>query len=356
MDGIVCATERADQNSGALSGGRQRASGAGRADGGVVGLAGGGGVDGGPDFRVAVKPGGYAWWYIDGLSDCGDYGLTIIAFVGSVFSPYYASARRRSGDNVNPENHIALNVALYGRKRRWAMTERSAAQLHRDATSFVIGPSSLNWDGNSLEISVDEITMPIPTRLKGTVRVTPSALPNRAFLLDSRKQHLWRPIGPLSRIEVSFEKPAIKWRGRGYFDFNMGDEPIDRGFKQWDWSRSNEPDRTRVLYDTIERGGDSMSMALNIDRNGDISEMAVPPRVALPAATIWRAGRSTRSENPSTTRVVETLEDAPFYARSVVATTLGGAPVTMMHESLHCDRLINPIVQKMLPFRMPRRA
>ena len=41
-------------------------------------------------FDQPVAPGGYAWWYVDALSDDGRHGLTIIAFVGSVFSPYYA--------------------------------------------------------------------------------------------------------------------------------------------------------------------------------------------------------------------------------------------------------------------------
>ena len=47
-------------------------------------------------FDTPVAPGGYAWWYIDALSDDGRCGLTIIAFIGSVFSPYYALARRRA--------------------------------------------------------------------------------------------------------------------------------------------------------------------------------------------------------------------------------------------------------------------
>ena len=52
-------------------------------------------VTGGPDFSVALARDGYAWWYVDALSDDGAHGLTIIAFIGSVFSPYYAWARRR---------------------------------------------------------------------------------------------------------------------------------------------------------------------------------------------------------------------------------------------------------------------
>ena len=38
-------------------------------------------------FDAPVQPGGYAWWYVDALSDDGCHGLTIIAFVGSVFRP-----------------------------------------------------------------------------------------------------------------------------------------------------------------------------------------------------------------------------------------------------------------------------
>ena len=62
--------------------------------------------------------------------------------------------------------------------------------------------------------------------------------------------------------------------------------------------------------------------------------------------------RSVRSEDAAS--VVRTLEDAPFYARSVISARLLGEPVTLMHESLSLDRFKMPIVQAMLPFRMPR--
>jgi carotenoid 1,2-hydratase len=52
--------------------------------------------------------------------------------------------------------------------------------------------------------------------------------------------------------------------------------------------------------------------------------------------------------------VISTLEDTPFYARSVVRTRLLGEPVTAMHESLSLDRFSALWVQAMLPFRIPR--
>jgi hypothetical protein len=48
-------------------------------------------LNGGPGFDATVGgDGGYIWWYVDALSDDGVHGLTMIAFIGSVFSPYYA--------------------------------------------------------------------------------------------------------------------------------------------------------------------------------------------------------------------------------------------------------------------------
>ena len=61
-----------------------------------------------------VPSGGYLWWYVDALSDCGRYGLSIIAFVGSVFSPYYAWARRK-GDVTHHERLCTGNPCTHKR-------------------------------------------------------------------------------------------------------------------------------------------------------------------------------------------------------------------------------------------------
>jgi len=83
----------------------------------------------------------------------------MIAFVGSVFSPYYAWAQRRS-KSVDPENHCAINLAIYSPgNKRWTMTERSAASISRNQTDFVIGPSSLRWHGDHLRVDIYEVTL-----------------------------------------------------------------------------------------------------------------------------------------------------------------------------------------------------
>jgi hypothetical protein len=42
-----------------------------------------------PCFDIDVPPDGYAWWYVDGISDDGARAISIIGFIGSVFSPWY---------------------------------------------------------------------------------------------------------------------------------------------------------------------------------------------------------------------------------------------------------------------------
>lgn len=88
MNGIVSAAGSQNLSTRTIPGGGQRASGAGRSDGSTFGPARGGKPDGVAGFDAAVPSGGYRWWYLDGLSDDGRHGLTIIGFAGSVFSPY----------------------------------------------------------------------------------------------------------------------------------------------------------------------------------------------------------------------------------------------------------------------------
>uniref|UniRef100_UPI0035271FB4 hydratase n=1 Tax=Bradyrhizobium sp. (strain ORS 278) TaxID=114615 RepID=UPI0035271FB4 len=278
--------------------------------------------------------------------------MTVIAFVGSVFSPYYAWARRRGP--ADAENHCALNVALYGeRARRWAMTERGRGAIARDEASFAIGPSSLAWNGRELTIDICEVTVPWPLPLRGKVRVVPSALNEVAFALDGQQRHRWQPIAPCCRVSVDFDHPDLHWRGDGYFDINHGDAPLEHDFQSWQWSRAATRSGAVISYDAIARDHAISPLALHVDHTGRLEPIAPLVDCRLPK-TLWRVERSARADAGAPVRVVSTLEDAPFYARSHLAARVHGEDVAVMHESLSLDRFQMPIVQAMLPFRMPR--
>ncbi len=307
-----------------------------------------------PRFDRAVGAGGYAWWYVDAISDDGLYCLTMIVFIGSVFSPYYAWARRRGA--APADQHCAVNAVLYGpRGKRWAMTERGAGSLRRAPNALSIGPSSIHWDGDQLTIEIDEVTVPVPSRLRGTVRLYPAQIYDFAALLDPEGLHEWRPMAPSARVEVALEHPALSWSGSGYFDMNAGSVPLADSFVGWDWSRAKLAEGAAVLYDALRRDGSEIALALRFAPDGTVEHFEPPLRQPLPR-TGWRIARTSRAEAGHTAKLQRTLEDTPFYARSLITTRLLGEDVTAVHESLSLDRFRQPWVQVLLPFRMPRRS
>jgi len=268
-----------------------------------------------------------------------------------VFSPYYAWAKAPA----DPQNHVAMNIALYGTKKRWAMTERGRSSLSPSAESLRIGPSALRWDGRTLVAEINEISTPVLRRLRGTIRLTPGAIQRETFALDAAGRHRWRPIAPQSRIEVEFENPKLSWSGRAYFDTNSGDVALAEDFSSWHWSRTAAPDGTTILYDVARRDGTELCLALQIDEAGRAQSFAPPPVQDLPG-TGWGIHRQTRADAGYTPAVLQTLENAPFYARSHIKTRINGVESEAIHESLSLDRFSAPWVRLLLPFRMPRRG
>ena len=306
-----------------------------------------------PDFSLEVARNGYAWWYVDGLSDDGRFGVTVIAFVGSVFSPYYALARRRAAPaTVDPERHVAINVAVYRpRGKRWAMTERSRDTLHRDADRFQVGPSAWRWQDDALTITLSERGAPVPRPIAGTVRLIPRWLNAGALALDAGGSHRWQPFAPQARIEVTLTEPSLQWRGEGYLDGNVGGAPLADAFHGWQWSRLASAQRTDIIYDVHPRHGSPRTMTLMASERYGLETVSPGQRRPLPG-TLWQIHREGRADD----RLLRTLEDTPFYARSEIRGLVDGEPARGVHEALDLDRLRTPWVNMMLPFRMPRRG
>lgn len=284
------------------------------------------------------------------MSDDGRHGLTIIGFVGSVFSPYYRAARKRG--HGDPENHCCINVALYGDARRWAMTERARRFVSRSADAFHAGTSSMRWDESGLTVSIDETCSPLPFPLRGVVRLRPGKLHDAPVALDAAGKHHWRAVATGVRLEADFTAPALSWKGTAYHDMNWGEEPLENAFRDWTWCRTGSGQETTVLYDVTTLAGGRRAFARRFSRD-EVTEPTLPPRHELPRG-FWGMSRPLLSEAPPHLKMK--LEDAPFYTRSHVGLTLDGKAVDAVHESLSLSRFIHPVVQWMLPFRMPRRS
>jgi carotenoid 1,2-hydratase len=268
-----------------------------------------------------------------------------------VFSPYYAWANAKAP--AAAENFCAMNVVLYeAQGGHWAMTERKRNRLSRGVDHLQIGPSGLRWENGVLTAEIDEITVPIPRRLRGRLRLIPGRVHNQRFNLDTDGRHRWQPIAPVGRIEVAFDKPGLSWSGRAYFDSNDGDRPLQDDFSTWDWSRSEGGEACEIFYDVQRRDGTALNLALAINEDG-VRHFDPPPSQHLPK-TGWRVNRKIRADAGSAPVILKTLEDAPFYARSMIQTMRGQNSQKIIHESLDLNRFASPWVKYLLPFRMPR--
>jgi carotenoid 1,2-hydratase len=294
---------------------------------------------------------------VDALSEDRRHGLCLIAFLGSVFSPYYAAARRRAGTRADPLDHCAFNISLAGPGARWSMTERPRRDLRLDAARLSIGRSSLVHRDGQYVFELDELGSPWPRRVRGQVTLTPLLEPGVRYPLDEAGAHWWTPLAPRARIAVELVHPRLRWSGEAYFDSNRGTRPLENDFHGWDWSRSvgGVGGGARVYYATRHRREAARALALDFRADGQVAELgsAAAQRLAL---TRWGIRRTVHGDGSGAARLIETWVDAPFYARSLLAADSAGQTVHTVHESLDLDRFARRWVQWLLPFRMPRRA
>ncbi|MEM0985792.1 MAG: hypothetical protein AAGJ32_06065 [Pseudomonadota bacterium] len=244
------------------------------------------------------------------------------------------------------------------------MTERTGDRVMRGGNQFVIGPSQLDWRDGELTITIDERGAPRPRPVRGRVTVQTGPLGQQAFSLDDTGRHTWQPLSPAAQVLVDFDQPKLRWSGRGYFDSNWGSEPLEEGFRFWDWARFELGDHeAAILYRTQPRSGAGKTLGLRYGPEGGIEPFRPVDAGTLRPTRYWRIRRPVQSggqsgdqsEDQSRVHLIRTFEDTPFYSRSQIEATLFGARRRGVHETFDGDRLRRNIVRALLPVRMPRR-
>ena len=349
-DGGISTANGADTAQGTLSCGGWGTPGGGRADGDPLRPARGRGDLERPNFNVAVPPNGYAWWYIDGISETCGRSISVIAFIGSVFSPWYAWSGRRA-----PENHVCINVATYGPGGRFTMTDRGRTALRQTSDSFTVGPSSLHWTGEELVISVNEIgSPPLVSRVRGKIRVRPTALTGVELPLTEDGAHIWRPFAPTCAIDVDLDAQGWQWNGHGYFDANFGTRALEQDFSYWTWGRFPTGRGSTCFYDATRLDGTGLGVGVKFDDCGHARSIKPPPKIPL-KRSLWALRREIRADKGFQPHQVQSMLDAPFYSRAAVKTKIDGEETIGVHEALDLKRFRSPLLKPMLAVRVPRR-
>ncbi|MDU8910932.1 carotenoid 1,2-hydratase [Aestuariicoccus sp. MJ-SS9] len=285
------------------------------------------------------------------MSDCGTRAVSVIGFIGSVFSPWYRWSGRK-----DPENHVCINVATYGPGGRFTMTDRGRSALRQSPRRFDVGPSSMRWESGQLIVDVNEISgPPLIGRVRGQIRVTPRAVTHVELPLTPDGAHIWRPFGPVSDIEVDLEAPGWQWSGHGYFDANFGTRALEEDFAYWTWGRFPHRGGSTCFYDATRLDGSELGAGFHFDPDGTAQEIALPEKLGF-RRSFWAVKRETRGDAGAKPRQVMNMLDAPFYSRSMVETTLDGTTSVGVHEALDLTRFRSPWLKPMLAVRVPRRA
>jgi carotenoid 1,2-hydratase len=317
---------------------------------------------------IPTRPGGYAWWYVDAVSDDGTRALAAIFFVGSVFSPDYA-ARLRRGEAARPQEHAAVNLAVYerGKPTVWVMSEHPERALTIGEDFVRVGDSAIEREpGGGLRLTFRERSAPflatlarLGARGEGELAVTPlAAVPPPATLSDDGARHVWHPVAPRARVRVRLSRPAIAFEGDGYHDINYGDGRLEDAFHAWSWARFHDGARTTILYALRPRAGAPRALLVDA-RDGDAPAPARPAALTLgpPRRAGWGLALPSQytlapgGAPPLTCAPTALWQVAPFYARYAAALGDGARRVTGLGEHLDLDRFRGPGIQFLLRFK-----
>lgn len=276
----------------------------------------------------------------------------MIAFVGSVFSPAYARARRaRVG--VDPAAHCGFNVAVHGPGgSSWAFSEYRGDDVAREGDRLRLGRNTIMRHDAGLTIAIDERTSPWGRPIRGRVELRADRWHERRFALDAAGRHQWWPVAPRARAHVVLDAPAIAFEGHGYHDANGGREPLERSLASWHWSRTTDREGTSLHYDVMPRDGDPRSFSLRCDDVGAMRDDTAATETRSLGPSRWGIDRTTRLPLDANAEVLQSLVDAPFYARSLLAVRDPRRSALAVHEVVDLDRFVRPSTQWMLPFRI----
>lgn len=250
--------------------------------------------------------------------------------------------------------HCGVNAVLYRRRGgRWVMTQIPRSKVQRGQEELRMSGSRIAREGTTIRISLDEQTAVWGQRVRGQVELNLEGGLEAPRALDRAGDHAWWPVGAIARASVKLETPGLSFSGSAYHDCNFGRVPLEQSFARWTWSRSEVQSGSGVaiLYDTVEKSGESLQLGLHLDTKG-VRLIEAPHQVSLGKGG-WGMADETRSESlERPPKLVRRLEDTPFYNRSLIRSTLLGQDCVSVHESLSLDRFTQGWVQFLLPFRI----
>jgi len=218
------------------------------------------------DFSKDIRqprhtPGGYQWWYFDGVSLDDRFSFVVILYEGNPFSTRYNGALV-ADINPSPVDYPAISISIYdqGKPIYYSFTEfdKEECHFHEEKPHLKIGDHKMKGefkDGQlQYELQLDE-QLPNGDQLNGTITFISEE--NGKLFTDRDKTsmgHTWNLVQPRAdisadlRLDIKWEQKSIIFKGQGYHDQNAGNEPMRNEFDDWYWGRFHFDYATLVYY------------------------------------------------------------------------------------------------------------
>ncbi len=286
-----------------------------------------------PDFEQA--PGGYEWWYFDGMDSQSNISYVIIFYRNNPFSPRYI----KNLQSFEKPKRIfpAISISVYEGDEpiyysfleygpgdfKWKESEESIQLcIGDDYVKYVLGePDKIKFELN-INQKLDS-GFELILNLKGEGRLSAPDLLNN----QQDENHLWNLISPKHKVNGSLVISSKKnktgswsFSGTGYHDHNRGDEPMKNNFRDWYWGRFHFEGFTLVYYLMQKHDQKQFEGWLIDDQNGSLEQAFSDANLNEFGKSIFGLHSALNIELESSQVIVNIdnvrkIDNGPFYQR-----------------------------------------
>ena len=197
--------------------------------------------------------------------------------------------------------------------------------------------------------------LPIPSQIRGTVRLIPDGAHAAARSSWTRAAAIAGGRSPPRPGRGRAEQPGPALVRRRLSRHQCRRRSLWRTpSRPGTGARASTRKGAAMLYDVERRSGAALALALRSTAPARSSSSNRRRSPLCRTTRWWRVARRTRADASHPATVRETLEDAPFYARSVLPPTSAGRASHGRAREPVARPLPHSWVQALLPFRMPR--
>jgi carotenoid 1,2-hydratase len=286
------------------------------------------------DIRSAKSaPGAYEWWYFDAVSEDGDIEIVVIFYDGNPFSRRYIQ-HQRNGTKAAAEDFPAVSISVYKNHQPlyYSFTEvdKSKALFGEDNPSLKIAGHTMEGRNANGKITYDlslKEKLPSGDAIVGQFTFESPKTATDLFeeSRNSSKNHRWNLVQPQAGVSGTLKvfarnEPSVtlNFKGSGYHDHNVGDEPLKHQFTDWYWGRFHF-ERTILVYYVMDKQQSQFGWLISRDSR-EIIDTFDDVKMEDYGRTLYgltSARKLTLSNDKANVMVQQAhqLDNGPFYQR-----------------------------------------